>query len=160
MSPRIHAAEDSQVPDAVFDVLARHDFRVDATVFEKCKAYPSVKDNERYFYRLAWYLHFKYAAPLIGGVSAGRFSWWLLRLDQGAAERIPRGCPVGCGSGVPRTNRDGYVAIGLRPCLWVADYCTWAIQRKWERGDEALVPVVKDRIRSEFDVWRRGTALY
>jgi hypothetical protein len=22
------------------------------------------------------------------------------------------------------------------PCLQVADYCTWAIQRKWERGDE------------------------
>jgi hypothetical protein len=42
------------------------------------------------------------------------------------------------------------------PCLWVADYCTWAIQRKWERGDTRSDDLIKDRIRSEFDIWERG----
>ena len=157
-----HAAEDSQgVRDAVFDVLARHDFRVDATVFEKCKAYPSVKDNERYFYRLAWYLHFKYAAPLIGGVfrrpilvvaasvsTKGRQSEFHAAVRSVADQVYPG--PIETAMWPSASD----------PCLWVADYCTWAIQRKWERGDERSYRLVKDRIRSEFDVWRRGTALY
>jgi hypothetical protein len=31
--------------------------------------------------------------------------------------------------------QDGLLDIHVRPGLWVADHCCWAIQRKWERGD-------------------------
>lgn len=35
------------------------------------------------------------------------------------------------------------------PCLVVADYCTWAIQRKWERNDARSQILLADKIASE-----------
>jgi hypothetical protein len=46
------------------------------------------------------------------------------------------------------------------PCLQVADYCTWAIQRKWERGDDRAYNLIKDRINYEYELWSRGTKHY
>lgn len=46
------------------------------------------------------------------------------------------------------------------PCLQVADYCTWAIQRKWERADLRSYDLIKRKIRSEYDLWRIGTIHY
>jgi hypothetical protein len=46
------------------------------------------------------------------------------------------------------------------PCLQVADYCTWAIQRKWEREDERSHVLIADKIESEFDVWRIGATAH
>src|SRR5207249_3356771 len=60
-----HATSDPQaVRDEVFRVLGPLPFRVDATIFEKRKALPRLQ-NEESFYKLAWYLHFKYVAPFI-----------------------------------------------------------------------------------------------
>lgn len=157
-----HAAEDSQrLRDAVFDVLSRHDFRVDATVFEKCKAYPNIASDARYFYRLAWYLHFKHVAPRIGGI----FRRPILVV---AASMTTKGRQAEFHAAVQSVADQVYAGpiqtamwpSASDPCLWVADYCTWAIQRKWERGDTRSYDLIKDRIRSEFDVWRTGTARY
>ena len=49
------------------------------------------------------------------------------------------------------------------PCLQVADYCTWAIQRKWEspkRDDVRSYNLIKDRITKEYDLWGHGQVLY
>jgi hypothetical protein len=46
------------------------------------------------------------------------------------------------------------------PCLQVADYCTWAIQRKWERGDTRSYDLIEDKIESEFDAWEIGANHY
>ena len=46
------------------------------------------------------------------------------------------------------------------PCLQVADYCCWALARKWEQGDERSYALIQDKIRSEFDVFRSGRTLY
>jgi hypothetical protein len=35
------------------------------------------------------------------------------------------------------------------PCLWAADYCTWAIQRKWERRDERAYELIAAAVASE-----------
>jgi hypothetical protein len=35
------------------------------------------------------------------------------------------------------------------PCLVVADYCTWAIQRKWERDDQRSHELIAGKIASE-----------
>ena len=44
------------------------------------------------------------------------------------------------------------------PCLQVADYCCWAIGRKWERGDTRSYDLIATKIQSEFDLFRRGAA--
>src|SRR5437879_2357008 len=61
-----HATEDQQiVRDEVFRLLAPLDFRVDATVLEKRKTQPSVQRDQEYFYKLAWFMHFRFVGPRI-----------------------------------------------------------------------------------------------
>src|SRR3990170_7018650 len=63
-----HATTDKQaVRDKVFDVLASHNFRVDATIFEKPKAQPQVRVTNERFYKYAWYYHMKYVTPKVIG---------------------------------------------------------------------------------------------
>jgi hypothetical protein len=38
----------------------------------------------------------------------------------------------------------------VEPCLQVADYCCWAVHRKWERNDKRSYELISDRIDSEF----------
>jgi hypothetical protein len=42
----------------------------------------------------------------------------------------------------------------------VADYCCWALSRKWEKGDDRSYALIQDKIRSEFDVFRSGRTFY
>jgi hypothetical protein len=68
-----HATEDQQaVRDEVFGLLSEMDFRVDATILEKCKAQPHLRSEER-LYKMAWYLHFKHVAPRVAGPSDQMF---------------------------------------------------------------------------------------
>ena len=46
------------------------------------------------------------------------------------------------------------------PMLQVADYCTWAIQKKWERGDARSYDLISRRITHEVDMWEHGAKLY
>lgn len=50
----------------------------------------------------------------------------------------------------PTTNvRTTYWSAASDPCLQVADYCCWAIQRKWEQDDDRSYVLIRDKIRSE-----------
>jgi hypothetical protein len=44
--------------------------------------------------------------------------------------------------------------------LQIADYCTWAIYRKWNGGDLRSYHHIQPAVRSEFDIFRSGTRLY
>ena len=44
--------------------------------------------------------------------------------------------------------------------LQIADYCTWAIYRKWNSGDVRSYQHIQPAVRSEFDIFRTGTRLY
>jgi hypothetical protein len=44
--------------------------------------------------------------------------------------------------------------------LQVADYCNWAIYRKWEGEDVRSYDLIRSRILSEFDIFRTGTRHY
>ncbi len=44
--------------------------------------------------------------------------------------------------------------------LQIADYCNWAIFRKWERGDEQYWGDITTVINSEFDIFRSETNSY
>ncbi len=44
--------------------------------------------------------------------------------------------------------------------LQVADYCNWAIYRKWERGDTRSYELIQTRVRSEFDIFQTGRRHY
>jgi len=44
--------------------------------------------------------------------------------------------------------------------LQIADYCNWAIYRKWDRKDDRSYQRIKPAISSEFEIFRSGTCYY
>jgi len=44
------------------------------------------------------------------------------------------------------------------PMLWAADYCAWAIQRRWESDgqDDRSYKLIKPKIKTEFNLWAAG----
>ena len=145
----------------VFATLSGHDFRVDATILEKCKAQTQTRVTDERFYKTAWYLHMKYVAPIVAragdrllvvsaslGTKKKRSA-----MDDGARDVIKQVSPT---IQVRTTSWNCF----SDPCLQVADYCCWANARKWEAGDERSYNLIKTKIRSEFDVWRSGTVSY
>jgi hypothetical protein len=156
-----HATEDPQaVRDEVFEVLGSGDFRIDATILEKSKARVHLQ-NERSLYKMAWYLHFKHVAPEVATKADRMFvvasslgtkkkrGTFHEAVDDVVAQVSP------CAS-----HRVAFWPAASDPSLQVVDYCVWAIQRKWERDDRRSYDLIKDKIKSEFDVWSIGRRHY
>ena len=157
-----HANNDlRRVRGEVFDVLKGHDFRIDATVFEKRKAEPRTRRTEADFYSFAWYHHLKYTVGrtltnademLITAASIGTSE---TRNSFGSAVRSVKA------EECPETIVEATMwAAASAPCLQVADYCSWAIFRKWERSDASLYELIHDKIASEHDLFEEGDTYY
>jgi hypothetical protein len=157
-----HATTDAQaVRDRVFAVLQEHSFRVDATILEKAKANPHTRSSEERFYKLAWWLHMKHVAPrvvrahdelFVVGASLGVKKKRAV-MHEAVKDVIQRVSPTS-------TFRTASWNAHSEPCLQVADYCCWAISRKWEQGDDRSYALIQNKIGSEFDVFRSGRTLY
>lgn len=157
-----HATKDKQsVRDAVFDCICKHTFRVQATIMEKSKAQPHVRSSRDRFYKYGWLYHFRHGiakkiAPddelMITTASIGTKKGQGVFTDA-VNDVIQQHLP-----------RDRWRAIfcpcASDPCLQVADYCTWAIQRKWELNDDRSYKIISDRITYEYELWERGTTHY
>jgi hypothetical protein len=156
-----HATEDPQaIRDEVFALLAGMDFRVDATILEKCKAQPHLRD-EAQLYKMAWYLHFKHVAPQVAGPTDRMF----VAASSLGTKKQRRALHTAVDEVVRQvsrcqSHRVAFWPADSDPCLQVADYCTWAIQRKWERGDDRSHVLIASKIHSEFDVWQVGQVRY
>jgi hypothetical protein len=162
VSQPFHAAEDVQVVrDRVFSCLAPFSFRVDATVLDKAKAQLQTRQHDWYFYKLAYFYHLKYVAPrvfkqgddvLVVNASLGTKKD-RTAFSEAVADVVTQTC-----RGL--NYRSAFWTSASDPCLWVVDYCSWAIQRKWERGDHRSYDLIRDRIASEFDIWAVGQRRY
>ena len=162
LESNFHATEDPQaVRDQVFQVLQQHDFRVDATIFEKRKTQPSLAQNTERFYKTAWYLHFKYIALRIAQSIDDEL---LVIAAQIGTKKRRKAMRVAISDVVQQsTNCDWEVAFwpaDSDPCLQVADYCCWAIQRKHERQDGRSYDLIKDKISSEFQPFANSTQVF
>ncbi|ROP40714.1 DUF3800 domain-containing protein [Saccharothrix texasensis] len=158
-----HATTDSQyVRDAVFEALKPIDFRVDVTLIDKPKAQPKIRPDEPTFFRYAWYYHLKYLAPrtlkandellVVAasiGTKKGRAAF------RGAIEEVMTQC-------VPfRVKRTlAFWRDESDFGLQAADYCTWAVMRAWERGDDRSLKLIRDKVYSEYDIFKSGTQTY
>ena len=157
-----HATADKQlVRDRVFQLLNSFDFEIYAQVLEKSKAQPQIRTTRHRFYKHAWLYLFRHAMPRIVrqpedqlmvttasiGVKKGQADFSEAVLDVlKQTQRVDAG-----------SWRTTFCSSASDPCLQVADYCTWAIQRKWERGDERSYDLIKSKIKYEYDLWSRGS---
>lgn len=161
-SADFHATEEVQlVRDRVFAALVPERFRIDATIIPKRKVQPQVAADEVYFYKLAWYLHLKALAPRI--LSPG--DELLVLASTLGTRKKRRVFHQAVREVVEQTTRGTACQTALwscasDPCLWVADYCCWAIQRKWERRDSRSHDLIKDKIQSEYEAFARNTTAF
>lgn len=148
----LHATQDPQaVRDQVFGTLQRCDMRVDATIVSKASVPVELRDPHR-LYRYAWHEHFGRIASEVA-----RTGDRLLAVASDLGTRKRRGAfHIAVDDAVRRSARCSHrVAFWpnmSEPCLVVADYCTWAIQRRWEREDRRSHELIADKIASEVEV--------
>ena len=150
-----HATNDKQrVRDRVFSVLSRHDFRVDATILEKGKADPGRRTAER-LYGLAWYIHLSRVVPMMA-TQANELL--IIAADVGTNDM--RSTFSDTVSAIAGETTPSKVAItsamwlaASHPLLQVADYCAWALHRKWERADNRSYNLIENKIASELDAF-------
>jgi hypothetical protein len=153
-----HATSDPQwIRDLVFDVLCKHDFAVDVTIFDKAKAAPSIRSTELDFYRFAWFWHMRRVLPDRCLPAPG-----LLLVAAELSVRAKRSAyhgPVQAAMSAvaPRTAYEtAFWPSSTDLCLQAADYCSWAVLRKWERADVRSYDLIADRIGREYDLFQRG----
>ena len=157
-----HASEDRQaVRDQVFQVLAETGgFEFDAVIVEKRKANPVLHDPARFYPQFAGYL----------------LQYVFKRYDD------PTECVVVITDTLPIKKRRKAMEkafksfirrrLGRRPfsvlhhasaahaCLQAADYCNWAIYKKWKDGEMRPYRMISRFVRSEFDMLARGTEYF
>lgn len=156
-----HASSDpAPVRDRVFSLLENWDIRVDSLVIEKSKAAPKIRSTEERFYKYAWYYLMKFLIP---------------RVCEGKKELLVAAASIGTKkkrsaffSGVQDVmSQTGSIRYriacwdaGSDCCIQVADYAGWAIQRKWERGDDHAYRRIEAKIQSEYDLFATGSKHY
>lgn len=166
--PYFHASEDRQVVrDAVFKIICSGmgSVRIDSLIVEKSKTGPALTHPMQFYPKMLWYL-----------------LRWLI---DDLRHRIPinpiRICLVTDTLPVSTKRKAVEKAIHERFAtlrrvrieyelihaasrdhleLQVADYCNWAIYRKWEMGDLRSYKLIRRHIRSEFDIFRSGQRHY
>lgn len=167
--PEFHAVDERQeVRDRVFEVLQRHDFRVDATIFDKRKAGPALYRTLDTFYRFAWRYHFRYVAgQAIRDPDARLLVVAATLSDRKKKQELFSQAvrDVVAGAANVREAQCAFWMARTDPCLWAVDYCAWAIQRKWEhrwqgQPDDRSYRLIRAKIRSEFNIFRTGQRLY
>lgn len=164
IGPYFHASTDRQdVRNKVFNLLEQEDFSVQATILEKSKAQPHVSVSDHVFYRYGWYYHFRHASKLLLPytdelhltiASIGTKKKKIIFEDAVRsiiAERQTK-----------KKLKASFWPAQADSCLWIADYCTWAIFRKYESGGKYLRSYSKiaNKINYEFDLWSHGNVHY
>jgi hypothetical protein len=155
-----HATDDTPaVREAVFELLSRSEIRIDATVLEKRKAEPHLR-SELALYKMGWFLHFKHVAPLVATsedrllvVAASLGTKKTRRFFSDAVDDVVRQVS-------PARHRVAFWAADSDPCIQVADYCCWAVQRAWERDDRDFLDRLGDKVATNKDIWELGETYY
>lgn len=160
-----HASENAQpIRNRVFDIIENHleGTRVDSLVVEKRKVGPALRAVERFYPEMLGYL-LKY---VMEGMKHGVYKEILVFTDslpvrrkreaiekaikKTLSKKLPAGIRYRIFHHESKSNMD----------LQIADYCTWAIYRKWDLQDERSYSRIKAVIQSEYDIFQIGTNFY
>jgi hypothetical protein len=152
---QFHATKDPEaVRSQVYELLSTKKFRIDATLLEKSKMHPEIRTNRFELYKHAWYVHFKHCGKdiaktcdelLIQAASIGtnKERSAFRSAIQEVAEQVLVGIEW----------RTTFWSASSDPCLQIADYCAWAIQRAYERGDDRRLKQIEHNVASCYDLY-------
>lgn len=157
-----HATNDHRhVRNRVYEEILKFDFEVQATICEKSKAQPQVRSSKSQFYQYPWFYHLKHGIAK-NLPDTGRVFVTAAAIGNRKEKVAFRSC-VDRATAQALPNREWGVDFRpaqADPCLQIADYCAWAIQRKWERNDSSAYDLIENRIVYEYDLWKRGSKHY
>jgi Protein of unknown function (DUF3800) len=160
-----HATEDLQeIRNRVFAIIQQflHLMRVDALIVEKRKTRPELQQESVFYPELLGYFlrhvlratnlePYKEVLVLTAKLKSGRKSKEFERTVKTTLSRV-----------LPRNVR-WRVLHHPSHCnfdLQIADYCSWAIFRKWNNGDGRSYDLIRSAIRRETNIFARGTTYY
>ena len=156
-----HCVRDNwTIRNRVFDLIVADlkAITIDCVVVDKAKTNPALRSPQRFYPKMMGYL----LAYVLRGMEPSEAGRALVVTDRLPIERGRKAVEKAIRDAVPAE-----MAYGIRhhpSCahfgLQVADYCAWAIQRKWEKGDTRSYLKIREAVRSEFDVFRSGTTRY
>ena len=160
-----HASEDKQiVRSRVFEIIAGclEDARLDSIIVPQAKIVPPLRTEERFYARMLGYL-LRYVVERERTADASEV---IVMTDvipvRAKRKAIQKAVEETLGRMLPDDMPYRTLHHELKSCvgLQVADYCNWAIYRRWDRGDERSYSVVQSAIRSEFEIFHATKRTY
>ena len=160
-----HAAEDRQaVRNSVFDIIHQHlsGTRLDSLIVEKRKTGPDLQKEELFYPGMIGHL----LPYVIKGYDLSLFDKIIVFTDTIPVNRkrkaIEKAIKIILARKLPInvTYEIFHHASKSNYDLQIVDYCNWAIYRKWERQDDRSYQVIRNVLKSEFDIFRTGTRYY
>lgn len=161
-----HASEDKQkVRDLVFRVIRENipNMSIDTVVVDKRKTNPNLRDIAKFYPKMLGYL-MQYVCEernLKGCIGIVIITDIIpVEKKRRAVEKAIKTtlAPIMKSTKKPYQllHHDSKSSFGLQ----VADYCNWAIYRKWTRDDVRSYELVRAGIRDEFDIFKTGNTYY
>jgi len=159
-----HASEDTQaVRDSVFSILftLNQPMRVDSVIAQKNKANPIFYHQHLEFYKVLGEALLKYAL--------NRAQWQdydhVVLVFSSLFDKKKRGILKQSFISLIKLYAQVTFAIYFHDskfdlCNQVADYFGWVIYRKWESGDTRSYGLMQNQIKSEFQIFERGSREY
>lgn len=159
-----HCAEDNaHIKQRVFGIIQTHQtsFRIDNVVVRKCKTGTSLQEPSNFYSRMVGYL-IKY---VIGRYDLSTIDEVIVITDalpiKKQREAFQKAIKVTLAAMLPQgiTYRVLHHPSSAHYGLQIADYCNWAIFKKWETGHRVHYDTVAPAIRSEFDIFRSNKTI-
>ena len=160
-----HCADDKKTTrQRVFDCIEQHreTLRIDSVIVEKCKTGPSLRAPERFYPEMLGHL----LQYVMNGQPAKDAQQVVVITDsiplkkkQKAIEKAVRQTLA------HKLPKDASYNLLHHPScshygLQVADYCNWALFRKWQKGETHYYDKLRPRLVSELDIFRKGTTVW
>lgn len=158
-----HCADDNQyLRKRLFQVLANcaHNLRVDSLIVEKAKTGPAMRSDERFYPEMLGYLlrhvlqSWQGYDEVIVITDSIPHQKKRKAVEQGIKHTLKKMLPSSVKYRV--LHQESRAHYGLQ----AADYCNWAIYRKWDSGDDQFYLQIKPAIKSEFEIFRTGSIRY
>ena len=158
-----HASEDRQaVRDLVFRIVAASldTLHIEGLVVEKRNTHPDLHTAERFYPRMLGQL----LRAVLDPGNRPEYSELIVITDSLPVSRkrhaIQKAIKHTLATSLPAGTRYTLLHHASKSCmgLQVADYCNWALFRKWERGDPRSYDLIRPGLRREIVVAQEGGA--
>ena len=157
-----HATEDRQVVrNRVFEVIKTvGGFEFDSVIIEKRKAHPTLHDEVRFYPQFANYL-LRHVFSRFNDPSERI----IIVTDTLPIKRKREAVEKAFKTFIKQNLAERPFSIlhhraSGHPCLQAADYCMWAIYKKWTTGDLRSYETIRPFVKSEFDIFKNGQEFF